>query len=805
MKPTLSPEQKEHKRQRDTLQGHHNRLKMAFSMGKVKTWNDWLIVSGLTTANLPNREFTKSDLLEQLKQQTDELERKLNGQSKPIPSSSTRQQSRDGTSNSDDEQLSSESNNEHSEKARLTHTDNHTIVDTSSSVGRESETKVIELELLPNDAPIPDVPKRPLIDNAIAEVYDEKNNYGLVDSQNWDVFHYWFQKKAIAEVIRKIKVEKKRGLLVIANTGTGKTFICGGVTRLLEDEQFHEGKTWSHIPYLYVTRASIVTQTERVLDQRYHLGKAQMEVVNIEKLRSSAGRLWVTEKMEIRQGKEEYIWEWKKNINPCVILWDECQALKNDDSTQHKIAAAYNDLKTNETYQLFVSATPFTRVSEAKCFAVSTRRDISHLGFPDGTKLSNATWPAYAHAIAKGDPKEYNEAACERLMKDLDDYVISVKNVRPQFDAINLVESITFETEAERKFYAEAWDRYLEEKRKLDAIAIAEGRATGGLNELVAFQKFRMAAEMCRKEHLARELYNIVQNKKKAAVCAFNFKGSIISVVKILVEKYNVPRDQISLVWGGGQTDLTKKQKDKKKILELQDKFIAMGMSAEEMLEQLGLDEVEDRIIEELDPSLRLGNQSPDERQKEIDKFQSGKSLYCLFTFRAGGVGLSLHHTDEFSTRWDDAVEGYSEWFKTIEEWNSHRKPEKQIKPGKARRKESGYAYEEDIPFIPIRPRELISSVTYSAIELVQGLGRCPRLTSLSDTVQRLLHYLNTIEDDVKAIVSCKLRCLSKVVRNREKWMDVAVNGGQRTEATKHHLEDVPDEETGGQIGDVEE
>lgn len=800
MKPTRSPEQKEQQRQRDVLKGHHNRLKMAFSMGKIRTWRDWNLVSGQEDVEPTISEqhsFTKADLLDQLKQQTEELERKLNES--------------DSSSNSRDKKVVQRSNEVVADKLQMEDIRNTNGVSLQSSppVARD-ETKTVELELLPDNHRIPDVPKRPLIDTAISEVYDEKNNYGLVDSPNWNVFHYWFQKKAIAEVIRKIKVENKRGLLVIANTGTGKTFICGGVTRLLEDEQFHShidgdysrAKTWSHIPYLYVTRASIVTQTERVLESRYNLTKANMEVVNIEKLRSAAGRLWVTEKMEIRQGKEEYIWEWKKNINPCVILWDECQALKNDDSTQHKIAAAFNDLKTEETYQLFVSATPFTRVSEAKCFAVSTRRDISHLGFPTGTKLSNSTWPAYACAIASpSKPDEYNEAACERLMKDLDDYVISVKNVRPQFDAINLVESIRFETEEESKFYHEAWDRYLEEKRKLDAVAMAEGRATGGLNELVAFQKFRMAAEMCRKEHLARELYKIVTEKKKAAVCALNFKGSIIAVVKILVEKYGVKRDEISLVWGGGQTDLTKKQKDKKKILELQDKFIAMGMTAEEMLEQLGLDEVEDRIIEELDPSLRLGNQSPDERQKEIDKFQSGKSLYCLFTFRAGGVGLSLHHTDEFSTHWDQDVKGYSEWIKTIEEWNKHRKPEKQVKPGKARRKESGYAYEEDIPFIPIRPRELISSVTYSAIELVQGLGRCPRLTSLSDTIQRLLHYLNTIEDDVKAIVSCKLRCLSKVVRNREKWMDVAQSGGSTTSS---HLQDVPSEDTGVLSGDIE-
>ena len=162
----------------------------------------------------------------------------------------------------------------------------------------------------------------------------------------------------------------------------------------------------------------------------------------------------------------------------------------------------------------------------------------------------------------------------------------------------------------------------------------------------------------------------------------------------------------------------------------------------------LGLGSVEKVITFEEDPSLRLGAQDPLERQREIDRFQKGKSLYCFFTFKSGGVGLSLHHTDDLTTF-------------------------------KCRRKESGYVVEEDIPLVPTRQRELFCAVTYSAIELVQGLGRCARLTSLSDTKQTVLFYRGTIEEQIAYVVSVKLKCLRKVTRGgkMDSWEDVIMGG----------------------------
>ncbi len=268
---------------------------------------------------------------------------------------------------------------------------------------------------------------------------------------------------------------------------------------------------------------------------------------------------------------------------------------------------------------------------------------------------------------------------------------------------------------------------------------------------------------MCRAPHIAKKMYHAVQ-EGYAAVSADKYKATIIKAVQMLIEKYGVSRDQISLIWGGGQTKLTKKQSTALEIQGKAEKLADAGYTVDQIMKMLNITEEDlvaamarEEALENIDPAMRLGPQSPEERQSEIDRFQSGKTLYCFYTFKAGGVGLSLHHTDEFTRE-------------------------------KVRHKPNGYAVIEDIPNIPVRPRINFVAPTYSAIELVQGLGRCPRLTSLSNT-QRLIFYANTVETDVARIVSAKLRCLSKVVRMREAWNDVIVG----TASVESHIKNTKD------------
>lgn len=385
--------------------------------------------------------------------------------------------------------------------------------------------------------------------------------------------------------------------------------------------------------------------------------------------------------------------------------------------------------------------------------------------------ITPANWPTFAKAIASpSEPTDYNSQAVDRLMDVIDKYVVRVKNVHPQFKAINSCQLINFQSAADRQYYDEAWERYLKEKAKIEG----EGGLESKFAILVQFLKFRQAAEYVRAPYLAKAMYESVK-LGKAAACATNFRGTITRAAMCLIQDYGVDRDLISLIWGGSQVVQTKKGALKKKITENEELMELMkqhGLSLEGM--NLG-DSVEVKEEVHIDPKYRMGSQSKDARQSEIDRFQRGSSLYCFFTFKAGGVGLSLHHTDEMTEF-------------------------------KCRRKPSGYAYEEDIPLVPTRPRECYLAPTYSAIECVQGLGRCPRLTSLSDTNQTILYFRGTIEERIKAIQDMKLRCLSRVIRQRESW-DSAITGSDMDSEAKKLMQDnitPDDDDSGGLLGNVE-
>ena len=600
-----------------------------------------------------------------------------------------------------------------------------------------------------------------VVSQAIKEIHSEPvlpevkdndnsfNNYALPQSTKEKASLFWFQKKAAKEILDNILIHNRRGQLLLAGVGTGKTFIAGAVFRRLLDNNFHVGKSVSPFPYIYVTRASIVEQTKRVFLASFGIDEDEVIIVNIDQLRASFGRMFVKEEIVIEAGEEHVVYRWRRNINPVFILWDECQALKNSDSQQSRIAQSFNDIESPHTYQVFMSATPFTRVIEAKCFCVATRIPYT-FGIARNVPLTNKHWKDYATEVAApADPEEHSPAAIERLINKMEPYVVRVRGVKTQFRAFNKVQMIDFQCEEDRQYYNKAWDRYLAEKAKAESGDMSAGQAR--MMILVQFLKFRQAAELCRARYIAQSMWETVASGQ-AAICALNFKQTIVKAVKILIEDYNVSRDDISLIWGGASTTIAKKKRVQLSLLSNQaamDALAAEGVTMDDLdidEEELYEEAATKEETKELPEHYRLGPQDSKSRQREIDRFQSGKSKYCFYTFRAGGVGLSLHHTDELTKE-------------------------------KVRHKESGYAVEEDISRIPTKQRVGFIAPTYSAIELVQGLGRAPRLTSLSDTPQTLIFFRGTIEERVAYVVSQKLKCLGKVVKQRESWSDVVLGG----------------------------
>lgn len=120
--------------------------------------------------------------------------------------------------------------------------------------------------------------------------------------------------------------------------------------------------------------------------------------------------------------------------------------------------------------------------------------------------------------------------------------------------------------------------------------------------------------------------------------------------------------------------------------------------------------------------SIIVGGQNQYVRQSNIDKFQRGDTDFCLLTLKSGGAGLSLHHEREYPKA---------------------------------------------------RPRYCILPPTWSAIELVQVLGRAHRITSISTTRQDIIWYRETIEENVALRVQHRMRSMKEIVSKREVWTDL--------------------------------
>jgi len=81
-------------------------------------------------------------------------------------------------------------------------------------------------------------------------------------------------------------------------------------------------------------------------------------------------RFQASTKVAISKEKHCVYLMWKY---PALIILDEAHCVKNIDSTQSRIIQAYNDIREDNHYSLYASATLWTRVIETKCFAVATR------------------------------------------------------------------------------------------------------------------------------------------------------------------------------------------------------------------------------------------------------------------------------------------------------------------------------------------------------------------------------------------------------------------------------------------------
>ncbi len=190
-------------------------------------------------------------------------------------------------------------------------------------------------------------------------------------------YGFWFQNKATRKLYDGIVKHKKRSQLLLAGTGTGKTFIAGLLIEQLWNPSLHFfDDCVSPWPVVYITRASIVEQTKRVMEKVFGLDPVRhCFVLNVEQLRSSFGTMFLKEKTVVKLGESHIEWEWKNNVHPRLFILDESHLAKNVDSTQSKIIQSLSKIE-KPTYLICMSATPFMRITDGCYFAVNSHKEI---------------------------------------------------------------------------------------------------------------------------------------------------------------------------------------------------------------------------------------------------------------------------------------------------------------------------------------------------------------------------------------------------------------------------------------------
>lgn len=499
---------------------------------------------------------------------------------------------------------------------------------------------------------------------------------------------YPFQVSSSRELKFGLLNRKSPAQLLLSGTGTGKTFILAEVIRAaLADESF-----WANFkgPFkvFYITKASVVTQTLRVLND---FGiRDDIFVTNYDQLRSQLGSIFITTDTVVKLGEAQIEFNWKPGLAPRLIIWDECQALKNADTHQTDIAQAYSKLNINAAgklqpfYQIFASATPFTRLSEAETFCVAAR--IPHKFGYITSPLTKDHWLDFATSLcaARADITDYSPQSMSNLRNKLREHnlIIEPSGIKFAHIAKNHCKLIDFACAEDAYEYKKAYEDYLAELAKIDRYE------PGGIAALwVADLKFRQRAELIRAPYLADMAHDIIIKDNRAVIIASNFIKTLEVVYRQLIEIHGYKPEEISFITGKN-------------------------------------------LAGELNEKGQLPTQTVEQRQDNIDRFQSGRSKICLFTLKAGGIGLSLHHD----------------------------------RPG-------------------LLPRTLIIPPTWSAIELIQSLGRAHRINSLSTTDQYIIFYRGTVEEQVAAKVEMKLRSLKELITRRETWHDLFASGEQANSA----------------------
>jgi hypothetical protein len=527
------------------------------------------------------------------------------------------------------------------------------------------------------------------------------------------------QKKAIAALLDVLYKDNLNGALVPLGTGKGKSWIAAGLALWL---QKHDPQKFCNFlglfpPILIITKKSVV------LDFRDTLKKLGLESVGLavdvwsynEVFSTKNKNFFKEETTEIfGQSTKVIRFNLPEQAAPRLIILDECQEIKKEKSKRTKYLEAF--LQFPSIKWVFTSATPAVTVWDTMFMTLA-------MGVTYGARhVSRETFPEFARTLTLGaDPRQANAAALERWGAAIGDRFVKPPGDPQKVKALNKVKLFEITDEANKNMLKNAMKNYLEALERTGRSIDPQGQV------MVAFMVMARAAELATVDTWVADAIHAHQNGY-APVIAIRFVETLKELVMKLCESEyfkskGLTKQKISLIWGGNREIKPEELLPETRAAEIaakmgmwildnpdearKPKADDIGITKEEFRSfHKGIKYTSERIFREMTKDafaarneklreMKLHNQNQKERHENVQDFLNGATEFCIYTLSSGGTGISLDHR---------------------------------------------YAH--------TRPRDVMSTMTYWAEEFAQALGRCVRITTLTDTRQSIYVPEGTILSD---------------------------------------------------------
>lgn len=541
------------------------------------------------------------------------------------------------------------------------------------------------------------------------------------------------QVKAVNQIISAYRAGK-RAVIVAMGTGRGKTIVLGAVAWW-----FRQQGLISATDNVFLPQCLVNTKKPVVLATRDKLEKFFKFTTTGDNYQKNDADLGVYHYSTWSTAKWRYMWRTDKETGELIpekidlygailevpfmrlaepiklVALDECHELKKPNSSRsRRVLGMIRANATKNAFYIFMSATPAITLRDTWLFNIAA-------GFAELDNMSQFL------GRFGSKPDKPNKEAMERYNEFLGIHRVAPPEDRLKYKTTYKVDIVQFPDEATRRVYREAEEDYVK--------SVLDSGGTPGDTTMAKFTIFRRAAEVSKAPlYAARMLADMAEGR--SPVLAVEFIDTVISVASLLA-KAGVPRERISLIWGGQKLirpeevyttaefaavmDRIRREAERyehENGIAPEDEFFCLTDAERTKVRKTreynrqrlrrGETKAEQRERVGWLAGFDLDKQTDVQRYNEVNRFLRDETHCCVFTFAAGGTGIDLDN---------------------------------QIPGG--------------------RQRVVYSTMCYWAEQWLQAFGRCARIMTQSDVAHYILLFDDSIEvEHVLPKLAPKLRSI---------------------------------------------